>query len=89
MTDQLEEFYDGTRHFRGETRTTPFTEAEFSNVWAVNRGNMFGIHDLRPFHIEFQDWLFKVKAAVWDDCYATGRGEPGYVIRDPNNPYTT
>lgn len=54
-------FYDDTISDDRDSRTVPFTRAEFSNVWARHRGGMFHTDDLRPFHAEFDAWLDAVK----------------------------
>lgn len=57
MANGFKRFYDGTIGDDRDPRTVPFSKAEFSNVWAVNRGEIFKTNDLTPFHEEFDSWL--------------------------------
>jgi len=51
-----------------DPRTQPFTSAEFGNVWALHRAEVFNANDLTPFLREWKEWLAahdaEVRAAV-------------------------
>lgn len=60
----LKRLYDGTVSDSRDGRTIGFTSSEFSNAWAVHRGEAFDTHDLSPFHEEFRSWLAKHDAEL-------------------------
>lgn len=62
---EFKRFYDGSIGDARDSRTVPFTKAEFSNAWATHRGRVFDDHsDLLPFHEEFDSWLHAHDAEV-------------------------